>query len=207
MARMVGLSRTAKPQPLLQTIRNQKIERNQEHKLARPVAVDADPLSSDDEDDESSAVNPGLQLDEGNSNKAKEFRAAFSSEESDNSSSQKSARANIKRTTFSSKTAQKSHQKEVKSYGGAAEPSRTTKEGRLIGLKRQRTEDDDCRHRKGSSKLSRTSPPRTAAKSTDHLRDERGFTKRSNSKFTYGRKDTSSQESEFTRGMKVTPSP
>ncbi|KAH7137184.1 RTC4-like domain-containing protein [Dactylonectria estremocensis] len=179
-----GLSIKQNPPRLLKTIGGKPVQPPK--KLIKPVAFDAAPVSSDDEDDPESRPAKGTG-----------HRHYISSlARSSDSESESNSKATIKRTTFKAPDAGKS-QKRVsrnvsssQSKGSAAESSQDLPSPKS---KRRKLEDGDG-DPPASTKSTKSSQSKSISSSADHLTDEKGFIKRRAAKATYGKKYGSSQE-------------
>ncbi|KAF7544219.1 hypothetical protein G7Z17_g10135 [Cylindrodendrum hubeiense] len=180
-----GLSVRHQPEPLLRVVGGK-----QRAKLVQPVALDAAPLSSDDEDEGESGV----------ADRAGNSGPAQSPTRSSDSEPERSSQANIRRTAFGAPNDSKSRKNPTRnasysrSKASRAEGSRDASSPKS----KRRKLDDGESEGPSSKKLSRSI---SISSSADHLTDEQGFVKKQAVKATYGTKYGSSQES---RSKKVT---
>ncbi|OAQ63335.1 RTC4-like domain-containing protein [Pochonia chlamydosporia 170] len=180
------------------------------YKIKVPETIDAPPVSSSDEDDDSDAgfVSPIKPIAQHKSPSKspqklnmKKLCSLIDSSESSGEGDERAARAGIKSTNFgTTKGTMTTRETRSKRKDSPVERTENAKDAdskrRRMGETAQRTQ----------RKTSRSTPP---ASSGEHLRDELGFTKIRRAKATYGKKENSSQEVPVKKGLtdtQLTPS-
>ncbi|KAF4975319.1 hypothetical protein FZEAL_7884 [Fusarium zealandicum] len=186
-----GLSRNQKPQSLLSQV-NGKVRR-----LAQPVKdVTAAPISSEDENDDEFRSSKSLSL------KRSSSRQQSPAEASEDSSSEKPSRADIKPTSFGKSSTEK--------------PRRNATRAASRPKGKQPLRDDDPEDTASSSskrrkldgeETTKRDNPGLVARSANHLKTEQGFTKTQTVRAKYGSKQSSrgSQGSQTRKGSTSCP--
>lgn len=198
-ARRVGLSNRQTPPSLLSKF---KIPA----KLKIPKAFDDPPVSSEDEDEDTSLADTLQNATPRSTTPSKTSQISKRTngkakvpliDSSESSGDERAARASIKSTTFGT-TRRLEPSRETRSKRKES-PVRRADDLKDLDTKRRKTGEVGSRNQR--KEPGSTPPP----SSGEHLRDKLGFTKTRKSKVTYKKRDNSSQEPVVQKGSSKVP--